>query len=119
MHEYQVEVAHSGPAAIEGARRFQPELIVCDIGLPGMDGYQVARALRDDPLTAMAGFIALTGYGQEEDQERGREAGFDAHLTKPVDFNELLRLLEQMLSERQGVGVDPSPCPLPESERGS
>jgi CheY-like chemotaxis protein len=71
-------------------------VVLCDIGLPGgMDGYAVARALRQDPMLASTLLIAATGYGQEEDQRRCQEAGFDAHLTKPVDFTELQRLLQR------------------------
>jgi CheY-like chemotaxis protein/two-component sensor histidine kinase len=91
---HQVEVAHTGVEGVETARRFLPRVVLCDIGLPGgMDGYAVARALRAEPALAAAFLIASTGYGQLEDQRRSREAGFDAHLTKPLDFAELQRLL--------------------------
>src|SRR5205823_3427292 len=89
-----VSVAYSGPEALEVAQQFRPEVVLCDLGLPGMDGYQVARALRQDLVTATASLIAISGYGEEEDRHRSREAGFDLHLTKPVDFNTLLRVLE-------------------------
>lgn len=83
---HQVELAHAGPSGVEAARKFRPEVVLCDIGLPGgMDGYAVARAVRADPQLASAYLIALTGYGREEDQRRALEAGFDLHLTKPVD----------------------------------
>jgi CheY-like chemotaxis protein len=91
---HQVEVAHTGVEGLEAARRFLPRVVLCDIGLPGgMDGYAVARALRAEPALVSAFVIATTGYGQLEDQRRSREAGFDAHLTKPVDFAELQRML--------------------------
>jgi signal transduction histidine kinase/DNA-binding response OmpR family regulator len=91
---HQVEVAPTGVSGVERARTFRPEVVLCDIGLPGgMDGYAVARALRADPALSAAYLIASTGYGQVEDQRRSREAGFDAHLTKPIDFAELQRLL--------------------------
>ena len=67
------------------AAEYRPEVVVCDIGLPGMDGYAVAGALRRNPATAASRLIALTGYGREEDRRRAREAGFDEHLTKPAD----------------------------------
>jgi signal transduction histidine kinase len=86
-------IVHDGEAAIEAARVHQPDLVLLDIGLPGMDGYSIARALRRDPATASVRLIALTGYGQEEDRRRSHEAGFDVHLTKPVDPAELQRLL--------------------------
>jgi PAS domain S-box-containing protein len=90
----RVEVAYSGPAGLEAAERFRPELVLCDLGLPGMDGYQVAAALRQNSLTAGGCLVAVSGYGREEDQRRSREAGFDLHLTKPVDFSDLRRLLD-------------------------
>lgn len=92
---HQVAVAHTGQAGVALAREFQPEVVLCDIGLPrGMDGYAVARALREDASRAY--LIALTGYGQEEDQRRAREAGFDLHLTKPVDPRALEPLLARV-----------------------
>jgi signal transduction histidine kinase len=91
---HQVEVAPTGVRGMERAREFRPEVVLCDLGLPGgMDGYAVARAMRQDPELSASLLIATTGYGQAEDQRRCREAGFDAHLTKPVDFSELQRLL--------------------------
>jgi signal transduction histidine kinase/DNA-binding response OmpR family regulator len=91
---HQVEVAPTGVRGMERAREFRPEVVLCDLGLPGgMDGYAVARAMRQDPELSSSLLIATTGYGQAEDQRRCREAGFDAHLTKPVDFSELQRLL--------------------------
>jgi signal transduction histidine kinase/DNA-binding response OmpR family regulator len=91
---YPVEIAHSGGAGLEAARSFHPEIILCDLGLPGgMDGYAVARAIRHDPELASAHLIALTGYGQGEDRDRSRDAGFDRHFTKPVDFVELQQAL--------------------------
>jgi signal transduction histidine kinase len=92
----EVRVAYSGTAGLESAREFRPELILCDIGLPGMDGYSLARALRQDPRTASAYLAAVTGYGQEEDRRRSREAGFAVHLTKPISLPELERLLASL-----------------------
>jgi len=94
---HEADVAYTGPAGVETARRFLPEVVLCDIGLPGgMDGYTVARALCREPELATAYLIALTGYGQEEDQRLAREAGFDAHMTKPADFGELQRILASL-----------------------
>jgi signal transduction histidine kinase len=90
---YTVSVAYSGPEAVAVARQFLPKVVLCDLGIPGMDGYQVAEALRQDPATAAARLIAVSGYGEEEDRRRSREAGFDRHLTKPVVFGELQSLL--------------------------
>jgi CheY-like chemotaxis protein len=95
---YPVEVARSGPEGIACARQFQPELVICDIGLPGMDGYEVARTLRQEPATARVHLIALSGYAQEEDLQRSREAGFNSHLKKPVEFSELVRVLQLLPS---------------------
>jgi two-component system CheB/CheR fusion protein len=91
---HEVEVAHDGQEGLEKACLFRPHVVLCDIGLPGaLDGYAVARAFRDDPGLRSVRLIALTGYGQEEDQRRAREAGFDVHLTKPADPEILQRLL--------------------------
>jgi CheY-like chemotaxis protein len=69
-------------------------VVLCDIGLPGMDGYEVARSLRLAPATRTARLIALTGYGRDSDRQRTEEAGFDLHLVKPVEPLELKRLLD-------------------------
>jgi signal transduction histidine kinase/ActR/RegA family two-component response regulator len=90
---HDVALAVTGPEGVELARRFRPDVVLCDIGLPGMDGFAVGRALRQDPTTARSRLIVLSGYGQEEDRRKSREAGFDLHLTKPVDPLDLLRLL--------------------------
>ena len=91
---HEVELASSGMDGIQAARQFHPEIVLCDLGLPGMTGYEVAAALRRDPDTASARLIAVTGYGREEDRRRSKEAGFDLHLTKPVDPVQLRRLLQ-------------------------
>jgi CheY-like chemotaxis protein len=91
---HDVVMAATGPAALETARHFVPEVVLCDIGLPGMDGYAVGRALKKDPATRAARLIALSGYGQEEDRRQALEAGFEEHLTKPVRLEDLERLLE-------------------------
>lgn len=90
---YLVDVAYTGPDGLRAAERHPPEVVICDIGLPGLDGYGVAAALRRNPTTAAARLIALTGYGQEEDKRRAKEAGFDEHLTKPADPAALESLL--------------------------
>ncbi len=94
---HEVQVAHTGLAGLELAHRWFPDVVLCDIGLPGgMDGHAVARALRADPEQTAASLIALSGYGQEEDQRRSRQAGFDRHLTKPVDPSALRQLLDTL-----------------------
>jgi CheY-like chemotaxis protein len=90
---HPVEVALTGSEGVEKARQLCPDVVLCDLGLPGMDGYAVAAALRADPATAGARLIALTGYGQEENIRRSAAAGFDAHLTKPVSLDDLKRHL--------------------------
>ena len=82
---HEVVIANDGPAALAAAKRFAPEVILLDIGLPGMDGYELARVLRGMPEARSARLIAVTGYGQQRDRARSRDAGFDVHLVKPVD----------------------------------
>jgi signal transduction histidine kinase len=90
---HEVSLAYSGPEGVEAAKQSHPDVVVCDIGLPGMDGFAVAEALRHEPETAEARLIAVTGYGREEDRRRAFEAGFDEHLVKPVDPEKLLEQL--------------------------
>ncbi|HEV3120372.1 MAG TPA: MASE1 domain-containing protein, partial [Isosphaeraceae bacterium] len=91
---HQVEVADAGGTGLVAARQFRPDAVVCDLGLPGgMSGYDVARGLRGDAELAGAYLIALTGYSQNEHRELASEAGFDVLLTKPVNFDDLQRLL--------------------------
>jgi CheY-like chemotaxis protein len=82
---HEVRCAYNGYAALKEAHAFHPEVFVLDIGLPGMDGYEVARRLRALDAFAHAPLVAVTGYGQDEDRARSRDAGFDYHLTKPID----------------------------------
>ncbi|MCG2592338.1 ATP-binding protein [Ramlibacter sp. XY19] len=93
---YEVRVAHSGPEAVAAARERRPDALLCDIGLPGMSGYDVARELRTDPGMADTLFMALTGYGTAEDKAAALEAGFDLHLAKPVDPELVFRELERL-----------------------
>jgi CheY-like chemotaxis protein len=90
---HQVEVAYSGPSGVEAARQLQPDVVLCDIALPGHDGYRVAAALRRGPTPIPARLIAISAYGQEEYRRRSLESGFDLHLTKPIDIDQLQRLL--------------------------
>ena len=80
-------------AALEAAECWDPEVILCDIGLPGMDGYQFARRLRAQPTCGGAVLVALSGYGREDDKRLALEAGFDHHLVKPPDVEALGALL--------------------------
>ncbi len=86
---HEVIIAHDGKSGIELAERVRPDVILLDIGLPEMDGYSVARHLRSLPSMAATRIIALTGYGAERARQTVREAGFDLHLVKPVDADEL------------------------------
>jgi PAS domain S-box-containing protein len=97
---HEVEKAHDGPVGIGIARRYRPEVVICDIGLPGaMDGYAVAEILRKELPRGSTFMIALTGYGQHQDQQRSHEAGFDFHVTKPADPRELEKLLASLSSQ--------------------
>ena len=89
----QVEAVESGQEALAQAEDFRPQVVLCDIGLPDMDGLEVARRMRTRPGLGEARLIALTGYGQPEDIQHALEAGFDAHLTKPINLDQLLALL--------------------------
>lgn len=91
---YEVRTAHDGPAALECARSFRPNVVLLDVGLPGMDGYELARRLRAEGLAGDL-LVSVTGYGQEEDRRKAEEAGFDHHLTKPVNPDILQRLVAQ------------------------
>jgi signal transduction histidine kinase/ActR/RegA family two-component response regulator len=90
---HEVHGVHAAGAGLEEAKRFAPDVVLLDIGLPGMNGYEVAKALRRQPECAGALIVALTGYGQEEDRGRSLTAGFDAHLVKPVDIDTLLEII--------------------------
>jgi signal transduction histidine kinase/ActR/RegA family two-component response regulator len=97
QHEgHAVAVAHDGPAALQRAAAHWPQVFILDIGLPGMDGCELARRLRVMPRGGQATLIALTGYGQQADRDKAREAGFDHHLVKPADPEALRRLLAQV-----------------------
>ena len=92
---HQVELAHDGPDALERAERSRPEVVLLDIGLPGMDGYRVAERLRRELDVPGLQLIALTGFGQHDDRRRSFEAGFDHHLTKPVHPTTLRKMIER------------------------
>ena len=90
---HEVETSEDAAGTLEKVRVFQPDVALIDIGLPGMDGYRLAQALRERPHARDLRLIALTGYGQAEDQRKALEAGFDLHLTKPVDPDRLQSLI--------------------------
>jgi signal transduction histidine kinase len=91
--DHEVRIAHDGPAALQALARFRPDVVLLDVGLPGMDGYQVARRMREEALESKLTIIALSGYGQTEDHSQSLQAGCDAHLVKPVHPNVLRSML--------------------------
>jgi two-component system, OmpR family, response regulator len=86
---HEVRTEHDGPRALASIDEFRPEIVVLDIGLPGMDGFEVAREMRKREVTRHAFLIAMTGYGSDADRQRALDAGFDRHLTKPVSIDAL------------------------------
>jgi len=92
---HEVAIAGDGGSALRVAQSFEPHVILLDVGLPDMSGYEVARRLRGDPRASRALLVAVTGWGQEEDRRRARNAGFDHHLTKPTTIEDLAHVLEQ------------------------
>lgn len=97
MLDAEVQTVHDGPAALEAYAAIDPDVVLLDIGLPGMGGYAIARALRERYPDKHATLVALTGWGQEEDRRRSREAGFSYHLVKPVDIDEIKQILTNIL----------------------
>lgn len=92
---HEVTVARDGPTAVELVVSVRPDIVLLDIGLPGMDGYEVAQRIRTLPAMEELILIALSGYGQEEDRRRSTQAGFDHHLTKPVGARALYQLISR------------------------
>jgi two-component system CheB/CheR fusion protein len=90
---HETHVVHDGAAALDAARRLEPDVVLLDIGLPGLDGYEVARRLREMEAARPLRIIAVTGWGTEADRRRSQEAGFDLHLVKPLDPEELAQVL--------------------------
>jgi CheY-like chemotaxis protein len=96
---HQVAIAHTGEEALAAALSFRPQVGLLDIGMPDLSGYEVASALRRHPETTAAFLVAITGWGQEDDRRRALASGFDAHLTKPADPDELLALVAERFRE--------------------
>jgi PAS domain S-box-containing protein len=107
LDEHVVEVAYTGREGLEKVHAFHPDVVLCDIGLPEMDGYEVARRMRSDPELNRVALVAVSGYAQPEDVEMAREAGFDAHLAKPPSIDTLERALAEV--GRDGVSSQRSP----------
>lgn len=93
---HETHLAHDGLAAVEAAERLQPDIVLLDIGLPKLNGFEACRRIREQPGSSGRILVALTGWGQEEDRRKSQEAGFDYHLVKPVDFGELSALLRKL-----------------------
>jgi CheY-like chemotaxis protein len=104
--QHAVEIAADGEDGLDSARRTRPDLVICDLGLPLLDGFGVASALRADPRLAALELVALSGFGDESSVQRAREAGFDRYLTKPIEPDVLRRLAAGQLDPRQRT---PSP----------
>ena len=96
MWGHEVAFAYDGPSALRTAEKWQPEAVFLDIGLPGMDGYEVAERLRELPQAKDAVLIAITGYGQEDDRLRSRRAGIAHHLVKPVAPDAMRNLIDSL-----------------------
>ncbi len=113
---HDVQVAYDGPRALALARTFKPEIVFCDIGLPQMDGYAVARAFRSDESLRDVFLIALSGYAQPEDLQKALEVGFERHLAKPPSLEEVAKLLEDVREVKlsPAVALDPAPAPFPD-----
>jgi CheY-like chemotaxis protein len=93
LNGHHTRIAHDGTSGIALALELKPDFVLCDLGLPDLDGYAVARALRSNAALSRTRLVALSGYAQAEDRARARDAGFDAHLPKPPPLSELYDLL--------------------------
>jgi CheY-like chemotaxis protein len=110
LEGYEVQLAYDGETALQIARTFRPEAILSDIGLPVIDGYELARRIRQDPdLSASVAFLAaVTGYAEAEARRRSRDAGFDHHLVKPVDPEAVLALLASLEWRSEALALETS-----------
>jgi CheY-like chemotaxis protein len=97
MQQYEVRLAHDADEGLKAARAFAPHVVLCDIGLPRIDGYQFARALRADPEFLRVTLIAITGYVSPEAAAHAASAGFDAHISKPVVVRDLYATMAKLL----------------------
>ena len=100
---YDVRVAYTGREALELGARERPEAFILDIGMPDLTGYEAAQVIRSEAWGRHALLVAVTGWGQEEDRRRARAAGFDEHLTKPVDLERVRQLLADYLREKHAL----------------
>jgi CheY-like chemotaxis protein len=105
INGHEVHTASDGMLAIEVAAKCRPEVALLDIGMPRMDGYEVARRIRAEAWGKNTVLVALTGWGQDEDRRRTREAGFDSHLVKPLDLEVLSEFLAQLPLDQKTSSV--------------
>jgi DNA-binding response OmpR family regulator len=101
LEGHEVAVAPEGNAGLQTAAQFHPEVVLLDIGLPGMDGYEIARRLRNDHERDGVWLIAVSGYGQEAHRLAAQQAGFDRYMVKPVDFDAFREVLDSLPARRQ------------------
>jgi signal transduction histidine kinase/FixJ family two-component response regulator len=120
-HGFACASALDGPSGLETVAAFEPDAVLLDIGLPGLDGYEVARRIRALPQGEKYLLVAVTGYGEERDKERSAQAGFDAHLVKPVDFDQLLAIIHAIRrpAEPEGAGAAEADTPPPAEARSA
>jgi len=100
---HEVELALDGAKGLKLVEKFSPEVILCDLGLPGVDGYEVAARIRKRPLSRTPAMIALTGYGSAKDHKSALAAGFDLHVVKPADPEVLLRLIDSAMKREDST----------------
>jgi len=100
---HDARIAHDGPTGLEAALAYRPDVVLLDIGLPGIDGLEVAKRIRQQPVLKNVLLVAMTGYGQESDRQLSREAGFDHHLVKPIDFGTVRQILATVSEKAGGV----------------
>jgi CheY-like chemotaxis protein len=99
---HEVKVAYDGQEAVTVAATFRPDVMILDVGMPKLDGYQVARRVREEPWGRAVLLVAMTGWGRADDRRRAEESGFDRHFTKPADITELQQLLAGFAGARPG-----------------
>jgi CheY-like chemotaxis protein len=97
--------AHDGPSALEAIEQHRPDVVLLDLGLPRINGYEVCRRVRAKPWGRDVTLVALTGWGQEEDRRKSHDAGFDGHLVKPVEYAALVTLIDAAVAARRGAHV--------------
>ena len=103
LMEHDIKLAHDGATSIEIAREFQPHIVMLDIGLPTMSGYEVCSMMRKEPVLQNSVFIAQTGWGQQEHRQRSKEAGFDHHLVKPINMQQLKELIASIAAQQKNL----------------